>query len=71
MSAAESDWSTPTGVASEVLQKREAERGTGKAERKRIGVCGRSTEDKGAERKAKESAGEGRKVAEDANKKSG
>jgi hypothetical protein len=71
LSAAESDWLTPTGVASEVLQKREAEHGTGKAERKRIGVCGRSAEDKGAERKAKESAGEGRKVAEDVNKKSG
>ena len=28
------------------------------------GVCGRSAEDKGAERKAKESAGEGQKVAE-------
>jgi len=71
LSAAESDWLTPTGVASEVLQKREAERGTGKAERKRIGVCGRSVEDKGAEWKAKESAGEGWKVAEDVNKKSG
>jgi len=55
---------TPTGVASEVLQKHEAKRGTGKAERKRIGVCGRSTEDKGAEWKAKEGAGAGRKVAE-------
>ena len=31
----------------------------------------RTTEDKGAERKAKESAGEGRKVVEDVNKKSG
>ena len=47
-----------------MLQKHEAEHGTGKAEQKRIGVCGRSTEDKGAERKAKEGAGEGRKVAE-------
>jgi len=55
---------TPTGVASEVLQKREEKRGTGKAERKRIGVCRRSTEDKGAERKAKEGAGAGQKVAE-------
>ena len=62
---------TPTGVVSEVLQKRKAKHGVGKAERKRIGVCGRSTENKGAELKAKEGAGEGRKVAEDVNKKSG
>jgi len=54
----------PTRVASEVLQKREAKRGTGKVERKRIGVCSRSAEDEGAEQKAKESAGEGQKVAE-------
>ena len=54
----------PTRVASEVLQKREAKCGTGGVERKRIRVCGRSAEDKGAEWKAKESAGEGQKVAE-------
>ena len=53
---AEDEWASEA----EGVPLTEAERGTGKAERKRIGVCGRSTEDKGVERKAKESAGEGR-----------
>jgi len=64
LSAAESDWSMPTGVASEVLQKCKVEHGMGKVEWERIGVCGRSTEDKGVEQKTKEGAGEGRKVVE-------
>jgi len=56
--------STPTGVASEVLQKHKAKCGMGEAERKRIGVCGRSAEDKGAERKAKKSEGRHRRGSE-------
>ena len=79
LSAAKSDWVSRSQLARysvvcgkvrlgerqpELCQKREAKCGMGGAERKRIGVCGRSTEDKGAERKAKESAGEGWKVAE-------
>ena len=78
LSAAKSDWVSRSQSAQYLvvcgrvrLVDTNRSCGTGKAERKRIGVCGRSTEAKGPERKAKESAGEGRKVAEDVNKKSG
>jgi len=66
--------SMPTGVVSEVFQKHEVKHGTGKAEWKRIGGCGRSVEDKGVERKAKESEGrcrEDQKVAEASGSKLG